>query len=380
MADELVIDKPEVKEPVIQSFDGSDTPPEENKVEQIVDKKETKIVEEKKEDPIEDGRNFLKEKLGYDNWDSAKNEIETLKKKEPTTIPIKYENEVSELIHKALQEGKTEEVYSVLDKQIRLGKLTSGEITKSNAPDIIKAAMAEKYKGLTSEQVNYKFNKQFSVPPKPKEDSFETTELYEAAQSEWKERVADNEMEMMIEANLARPELEKLKADLKLPQIAISQPLPKDPTPEELEAVIKYREAFLQNADAALKKFEGFNVTYKDKDVEIKSNYALSNDEKSNVLAKMKTLSEKNYDSNALFAERWVNEDQTFNFDQMAKDLAALETEDSRSQKFVGDSYAKAKLQFLKDKHQIDLGGGGNGELQLEDKDLQKKKEDAIWN
>ena len=73
------------------------------------------------------------------------------------------------------------------------------------------------------------------------------------------------------------------------------------------------------------------------------------------------------------------NDDDTFNFNQIAKDLAVLESFDKTAQKFVGDAANKAKVQFIKEKHNIDLGKEGNGQLQLEDKEAQKKNEDAIW-
>jgi len=315
------------------------------KKEPVIEKKEEPIIEVKKEEPV----------------------IE----KKPEPEPFKYE---------ALEPTKIKELYAIIDKKEKLTDLLNGEVTKDNAPEIIKAQWNEKYKGLTKQQMDYKFNKTFSVPKAPVQGETELDDDFTGRQEDWKEQVANAEMDMLIEANLARPELEKINSELKLPEIARTEQNQKEPTSEELATAQKGKDLFVQNADAAVKKFEGFNVDYKDKDVNIKSTYALSDEEKASVLGKMKLLAEKNYNSNAVFAERWVNDDKTFNFDQIAKDIAILETHDKAGQKLTGDAYAKAKLNFIKDKHQIDLGGSnGNGDLQLEDKEDQKKKEDALW-
>lgn len=385
MAEELVLDAP--KTIVFDGFSNVELPLEkiqqpENKVEKTEEKVIEKEVEIKKENQVEDGRNYLKEKLGYEDWDSAKNEIETLRTKAQTPAEIKYANEKSERLAKAWQAGDTDGVYSYLDAEVKLNKLTTGEVTEETAPDIIKAAMKEKYKGLTNDQVNYKFNKQFTYPKEPKFNEGDDEDEFKSKHEDWSNQVSDIKMDMLIEANLARPELEKLKSELKLPEVPLIEPTDKPLTPEEQALMESGLELFLKNAELEVNKFEGFNVEYKDKDVNIKSTYNLSNEEKASVLSKMQLLAEKNYNSNAVFAERWVNDDNTFNYQQMAKDLAILETYDKTNQKFVGDTFAKAKKQFIKEKHNIDLNDGnsaGMGELQLEDKEAQKRNEDALW-
>ncbi|MDP4189579.1 MAG: hypothetical protein Q8905_16140, partial [Bacteroidota bacterium] len=202
---------------------------------------------------------------------------------------------------------------------------------------------------------------------------------YEEVLKDWEEKKADVKMEMLIEANLAKPELEKLKSELKYPEVAELAQTEKEPTPEELAEAKKNMEAFIQKADEAVKNFDGFNVEYKDKDVQINSQYKLSDEEKTSVSGAMKLLAENNYNSNAIFAERWVNDDMTFNFSQMAKDLAILESHEKSAEKFISDAAAKSKVQFIKEKHNIDLGKESGGDLQLENKEAQKKNEDAIW-
>ena len=384
---------PEVLEPEVK-FDpfNLDTPVTQETIAKVETKAEEKPpvdekTETKSDDKVEeksmavdaDGIKFLKEKLNYDDWDTAKNEIESLKAKAQTPAEIKYANEQSKKLALAFQAGKIDEVYEILDKEIKLSKLTSAEVNEDTAPAIIKAQMKEKYKGLTDSQIEYKFNKQFGIPKKPEQLATETAEEYEEVLKDWEEKKADVKMEMLIEANLAKPELEKLKSELKYPEVAELAQTEKEPTPEELAEAKKNMEAFIQKADEAVKNFDGFNVEYKDKDVQINSQYKLSDEEKTSVSGAMKLLAENNYNSNAIFAERWVNDDMTFNFSQMAKDLAILESHEKSAEKFISDAAAKSKVQFIKEKHNIDLGKESGGDLQLENKEAQKKNEDAIW-
>jgi|ERR1039457_1470410 hypothetical protein len=384
----------------VDSFDGLDAPPEEKKPSIIDEKKppietkvETPIVDKKPdapkdpdEDEILDANEYLKKELGYDDWDTAKKEIDGLKKKASEPAPFKYADEVSEKIHKALLEGKTDPLYEYLDTKSKIGKLVTGEVTEKNAPDIIKAAMKVKFKesNLTDEEINRKFNKQFSISKEPVQTLEETSVEFDARKEEWKEQVEGIKSDMIMEAKVTRPDLAKLITELKLPEIAAPQLIQKEPTPEEQELSKKNMEVFMLNAKSDIDKFDGFTVDYvdpKDKDVNIKSTYTLSNDEKAGVLAKIQLLAEGNYNSNVLFAERWVNKDETFNFQQMAKDLAILETYDKSAQKFVGDAVNKARKQFIKEKKNTDLSNDGAGNLvQLEDKTEHQKMEDAIWN
>lgn len=378
MEDTLVVGKSTV---VTDSFDGSDTPPEIKPVVEVIEKKDDVIIDKNQDQPIiekkddvviDDGVNFLKEKLGFDKWEDAKSEFETLKTKAKAPVELKYES---------LDTTKIKELYATIDKKEKLGKLIEGDITKDLAPAIIKAAMLEKYKGLSQDMINHRFNKLYSIPAAPKEDDFTDGDEYDIAKNAWKEKVADIEMEMVIEANLSRPELQKLHSEIKLPELPQSQSESKEYTAEELAAFQTEVDAFVQKADDVLNKFEGFNVSYKDKDVDIQTNYSLSAEEKKAVLGNMKLLAEQNYNANAVFAQRWVNDDSTFNFAQIAKDLAILETHDKSAQKFVSDAATKATLKFIKDKHNVDLKNQSpGGDLQLEDRSTQKQNEDAIWN
>ena len=152
---------------------------------------------------------------------------------------------------------------------------------------------------------------------------------------------------MMIEAKLAKPELEKLKSELTLPDIkreSQSQGL----TQEELEAQAKFVDSFKQSAKNALNSFDGFNVMVKDEEVEIPLSYAVSQEEKSAIEAQIAQFAESNFDANAILADRWLTENGELNTNQVIRDLALLQSDGKISQKFVNDAASKRLAEHIR--------------------------------
>ena len=169
---------------------------------------------------------IFKEKFGYDTPETAIKDIEELRayKATPIVPDLKFENEESAKIIKALQAGKHAEVYSILEQQMKIDRLTEGEITSDRAADVVKLGMQIKYKDLTPQEIDYKFNKQFGTPPKPALLPAEDQEEYEERVKTWQAIVDDKKMELMIEAKLAKPELQNSKQKLVFPEIESQDP------------------------------------------------------------------------------------------------------------------------------------------------------------
>lgn len=169
----------------------------------------------------------LKNEFQYEKPEDVVNEIKELRalKANPPKAEIKYENEESKQLHLALLAGKKSEVYRVLAEQERLETLTTLEVNKDTANDIIKLGMQIKYKDLSQDEINYKFNKQYAIPKPPvfNEDN-ETQEQYDSRLTDWKEQVADIEMTKIIDAKLAKPELEAAKKNIVMPQLESEAP------------------------------------------------------------------------------------------------------------------------------------------------------------
>lgn len=164
----------------------------------------------------------FKEKFGYEKPEDILAEIEALRAAKavpPPTPEIKFENEQSKKLFEAIKGGKQKEAYAILAEQEKLELLTSSPVTKENAADIIKAGMQNKYKTLSPELIEHRYNKTFGIPKEPIQSSIETDDEYEERVAEWKEKVKDIENERIIEANIILPELEAQKAKLVLPEI-----------------------------------------------------------------------------------------------------------------------------------------------------------------
>jgi len=162
-------------------------------------------------------------------------------------------------------------------------------------------------------------------------------------------------MDKIIEAQLIKPDLEKIKSELVLPDIKREADAPKQ-TQEDLDAFTKAKDAFLQSAEPAINGFKGFEVQVKDKDVDYTVSYAPSQEEKTLISGMVKTFAESGLDANAIFAERWLSEDgKNINVNQLVKDLSRVFGDDKITQKMVTDSGNKRIEAYLKDKKQIDV-------------------------
>ncbi len=164
---------------------------------------------------------FIKDKFGYQSHEDAIRDIEELRafKEKPIVPNYDVPNDESGAILRALAAGKREEVWRLLDHDMRIERLVGADVSKENAADIVKMGMQIKYKDLTPDEINYKFNKQFSIPPEPKQMEDEEDTDYQNRLSDWKGQVADKQMELMIEAKLAKPELQNAKIKFDIPEI-----------------------------------------------------------------------------------------------------------------------------------------------------------------
>lgn len=304
------------------------------------------------EEEIVDADEWLKREFNWESADAAKAEIEELRKLRETASSqseIEFANEQSAKFFKLLQEGKEDDLYSFLENKKKIDRLTSTDLNNTTAAEIIKLNMAQKYKDLTRDEIEYKFNKQFGIPNRPVQKDVETDEEYQDRLSNWESKAKDVETELMIEAKLAKPELERLKKELVLPDIQFeSQNQSQGPTQEELEAQAAMINGFKKNVESALKSFDGFSVSVKDEEVEIPLSYSVSDEERNVVATQLERFADSNFDANVILAERWLNEDGSLNTQRVVRDLALLNSEGKMSQKFVNDAAAKRLAEHIR--------------------------------
>lgn len=202
------------------------------------------------------------DKFGWQNPEDAAKEIEELRnlKANPVKEAIKYENEKSQQLASALQKGEFEKVHKLLDEQIRIDKYLTGEVTEQTADEIIKLGLRISHADLTDKEIDFKFNKMYGYPKEPVGDA-EDEEFIEK-HKEWAEQVEDIKTSKIIDAKLAKPQLETAKTKLVLPAAE----------PSVDEGYIQYQKE-LEQADKLAEEAATEYKTFSPKSIETKMNF-----------------------------------------------------------------------------------------------------------
>ncbi len=334
---------------------------------------------------ILDTKEWLKREFEVDDPQAIKQqlaELKELREKASTPQEIKFANELSEKVYKALQEENgLEAVYTHLDEKRRLDRLTSSEVSKQ-AEEIIKYGMSLKNKGLEKEDINFLYNKKYSLPPKPVKDIADDENDYAAKVSEWEGKVNEIKREIEIEAKMILPELQKMKSELVFPDIKPkNDSVQQQPSQEDIDKANKFKESFLAEADKSVKEFPGFSTTVEEKDFKLAVNYGLSTEQKSFIDSKLKEFAESNFNANALFAQDWVNKDGTLNVSKMTKDLSLIYFGEDMHKKNASEGANQRLEQYIKEKKNLNLNGGqaGAGQFSPEKKNQSEQLQEKFW-
>lgn len=345
----------------------------------------TQTAAQQANDDVVDADEYLRQNLGYESWDAAKQEIEELKKlKEAQQAnEIKFANDESEKLFKALQEGKEDEIFEVLSKKQEFKRIEKLDVTNpKDASELIKANLKLKHPQLDPTEIEDIFQENYYKSPKPTQRDDQTDEEYQEALEDWKLRTEAIDRKMVRDAKIAKPEVLSLQSKIVIPDIPTNNSQAAGQTQEDLEAFTKAKESFVKSAETVLKDFNGFVATVKDKDVEIPVNYDLSKDEKDTLSGYVKNFAER-LDANVLFADRWLDKNGSIKTEQVIKDLSKVLFEESKTQKFVNDAAAKRLELYLKDKKKVDVSGGSNSRTTFEPTGEQaqlEKLRESVWN
>jgi len=342
-SDEIYV--PKVEEAPTQNVENTQVQQEEN-VQETVQQSVQETVQENT--TSFDPNQFIKERFGFNSVEEAENEFKKLKEK-PSEAGFDFKDNVSKTLFDAIKEGKTDDVYEILNQQKRLEKLTTSEITPELAVDIIKTDIKNKYKDLTQDDVDLLFYDQYFVPLKPEQGFDESDDDYAAKIKSWESQVEYAEKKLMIQAKVIRPELEKLKSELKLPDIyGVEQQ--EAASREEFESMQKARQTYEKTLESDYNAFKGFDLTVKDEEVEIPISFNVSDEEK---MALKNELSD--FDFEAKFGDRWFYEDGRPNVKQTMQDLYVLQNLDKILRKTANEAYAQAKLAYIKNSGNVTL-------------------------
>ena len=306
---------------------------------------ETKVEEQAVSTQSFDSNQFIKERFGYDSVEQAEQEFKKLKE-QPS---FEFKDDVSKSLFDAIKEGKADDVYEILNQQKRLEKLTNSELTPDLAAEIVKTNIKNKYKDLSADDVELLFYDQHFVPLKPEQGYDESDEDYAGKVKTWQSQVDYAERKLMIEAKVIRPELEKLKSEIKLPDI-YNEAGREAESQEEFEIMQQARSIYEKTLDSDFQSFSGFNVSVKDEDVEIPISFNVAEDER---LAMKNDLTD--FDSDSYFEKRWFAEDGKPKVQQIMADKYLLENREKIFSKIANEAASQRLLAHLKKNGNINI-------------------------
>jgi hypothetical protein len=292
---------------------------------------------------------FIKERFGFDTVDEAEKEFMRLIEEREQSPSFDFSDDVSRNLFDAIKEGKTDDVYQILNQQKKIDKLISSELTTDIAAEIVKTNIQNKFKDLSADEVDLLFYDQFFVPLKPEQGYDETDEDYADKLKTWQAQADYTEKRLMIEAKVLRPEIEKLKSEIKLPDI-YNEAGREAQYQEEFEYLQQARSIYEKTLDSEFQSFNGFNVSVKDDDVEIPISFNVAEDER---LALKQELSD--FDGEAYLENRWFNEEGKPNVRQIMADKYVLENLPRILQKVANEAASQRLLAHLKKSGNISL-------------------------
>jgi hypothetical protein len=295
---------------------------------------------------------WVKENFGYENVETAKKEIDSFKNNTQQE-KVKFANEESENIYKALLEGKTDDVSDYLSNKRRIDKLSISQVDSTIAEEILKLSIQQKNKNLTEDEVEFAFKDKYSIPEKPKQKIDELDEEFEERVSEWSNNVDIINKRMVIDAKIAQPEIEKLKSELVLPNIQTNN-LNEANKQEELQQIAEVRKKFESALENQYKNFDGFSITFKDESagIEIPISYKPTEEEKIGLKNALADFNHSEY-----FGNRWFAEDGSPQINQMMSDKYFLENREKIMQKVANESAMQMKLKMISYQSNINLSG-----------------------
>lgn len=275
---------------------------------------------------------------------------------EPTKVEFQWENEVAKNIYDSLVEGNVSEIADILYEQ----KVLS-ELDKMGEADILKLRLAYEYPDLSPEEIEEEFASKYSVD-KDFDESLMTEEEIAAKRKQVEKQEKAIARELKKDVREAKDYLQTLKQDISFPDI-LSQMQQTQPSANTDEVVSQYlktqeeeqtkayeqaRQMYEQSIDTGLNAFEGFNVNYKDEEVQFDGKYALTPEEKAQLQNDLKA-----FDLESFYGPRYYK-DGKYDTKQLAEDVYFLQNRDKIVNSMVTQAVSKAKADLLKGMKNID--------------------------
>lgn len=300
-------------------------------------------------EPVE----WLKREYGVDNPEILKQEREELKTlREKTAKGYEYKNDESKKVAEYINEGKIDDLYKFLDTQKRVDKLLAADLSdKNTAAELVKFGIQKDNPTLTSDEVDFLFNEKYAIPQKPTQAADELDEDYQVKIQSWQNQVANIEKRLIIEAKMNQPKLAQLKTEIVLPEISKPQVQSNEPTKEQVEALEKVRQNFLNKLESDYAKVEGFSTKVKDESVELPISYKIPDEAKNAIKGSL----QEGFDLNEYMDKRWFDANGNPKIENIFYDRYVLENLD-KILSGVANNAANQRLQhYIKSQKNQDL-------------------------
>jgi hypothetical protein len=294
-----------------------------------------------------DPNQFVRERFGYETVEEAESEFK--KFKERPDFDFEFKDDISKNLFDAIKEGRSDDVYEVLNLQKRLEKLTNSELNSEIAAEIVKTNIKNKHKSLSDEDVELLFYDQFFVPLKPEQGYDESDDDYASKVSQWQSQVDYTQRRLMIEAKVLKPEIEKLRSEITLPDI-YNETGRQAESQAEFEIMQEARSIYERTLDSNYQSFNGFSVSVKDEDVEIPISFNVAEEER---LAMKNDL--EDFDTDLYFESRWFDKEGKPNVQQIMADKYLLENREKIFSKIANEAASQRLLAHLKKNGNINI-------------------------
>ena len=269
---------------------------------------------------------------------------------------FEWPNDTAKDIYDKLVTGNISELADMIYEQKVLSSLDN-----MSEADIVKLKMAYDYPDLTPEEIEEEFSSRFSVDDDTDKSLMTDEEL---AQHNKKLEKASKALarELKKEVGVAKEYLSEMKQEISFPdilsqiqnvqpQLNPEQVLNEFLQSQEVEENKLYEQArqqYVTELSEGLKQFDGFNVSYKDEDVQFDGKYSLTPEEKAGL-----TNSLQQFDLEEFYGARYYK-DGKYDTKQLAEDVYFLQNRDKIVNSLITQAVSKSKADLLKAMKNID--------------------------
>jgi hypothetical protein len=289
---------------------------------------------------------------------ATETKIETTETPTQELEAVEYEwnNDVAKNIYDGLVSGNVSEIADILYEQKVLSELDT-----MSESDIVKLRLAYDYPDLTPQEIEEEFASKYSAD-KDFDQSLMSEEEITAKNKQIEKQEKAIARELKKDVRDAKDYLQTLKQDISFPDILSHLQQKQAPVntddivnqylesqeQENAKVYQEAREVFEKSIEDGLKGFEGFNVSYKDEEVQFDGKYALSPEEKAQLQSDLKT-----FDLESFYGPRYYK-DGKYDSKQLAEDVYFLQNRDKIVNSMVTQAVSKAKSDLLKGMKNID--------------------------